>query len=70
MENLISYEPLFKTLKEKDMNTTDLRENKVLYSNTIAKFQKGESMELESVEKICKYLKVPIEKVVNISYGD
>ncbi|MGC4375756.1 helix-turn-helix transcriptional regulator [Fictibacillus sp. Mic-4] len=64
---MISYDPLLKTLKERNMTISDLR-GVVLDGKTIAKFNKGESLKLSTVERICKFLKVPIEKVVYIEY--
>jgi DNA-binding Xre family transcriptional regulator len=64
---MISYEPLLKTLKEKNMTISDLR-GVCLDSKTIAKFNKGGSLKLSTVERICQYLNVPIERVVYIDY--
>lgn len=59
---MISYEPLFKTLIEKDMKIKDLYS--VLGTDTCAKFKKGESMRLDTIEKLCNHLKVDISKIV------
>jgi DNA-binding Xre family transcriptional regulator len=66
---MISYEPLLKTLNERNMTISDLR-GVCLDSKTIAKFNKGGSLKLSTVERICQYLQVPIEKVVRIDYGE
>jgi DNA-binding Xre family transcriptional regulator len=63
---MISYKPLFETLKEKNMVISDLREE-VLNPRTQAKINKGQSVNISTIEKICLYLEVPIEKVVEIS---
>lgn len=62
---MISYEPLFKTLKEKEMVISDLRDI-ILNSRTIAKINRGESINLSTVEKICVHLNVRIEEVILI----
>jgi DNA-binding Xre family transcriptional regulator len=62
---MISYEPLNQTLKERNMVISDLRGD-ILNSRTIAKINRGESVNLSTIEKICLYLNVPIEKVVEI----
>lgn len=64
---MISYDPLFNTLKQKGIGISALRDT-VLSSSTIAKFNKNDYVELETLEKVCKYLQVPIEKVVHIDY--
>jgi DNA-binding Xre family transcriptional regulator len=63
---LISYDPLFATLEEKKGKLIDLVNAKVISKPTAAKFRKGESVQLSTIAGICKYLNVPIEKVVRI----
>jgi DNA-binding Xre family transcriptional regulator len=65
VKKMISYEPLNQTLKERNMVISDLRGD-ILNSRTIAKINRGESVNLSTIEKICLYLNVPIEKVVEI----
>ena len=62
---MISYDPLFSTLRNKNMVISDLRGN-VLNSRTIAKINRGESVNLSTIERICLYLDVRIEEVVEI----
>jgi DNA-binding Xre family transcriptional regulator len=62
---MISFQPLLNTLKDRDMTISDLR-GVVLDSKTIAKFKKGASMRLDTIERICLYLDVPVEKVIKI----
>jgi DNA-binding Xre family transcriptional regulator len=52
-------------LKERNMVISDLRGD-ILNSRTIAKINRGESVNLSTIEKICLHLNVPIEKVVEI----
>lgn len=63
---MISFDPLWKTLEEKDVGKMELREKIGLSKATFAKLAKGESITLDTVEKICKALEVPIEAVVEI----
>lgn len=44
----------------------DLINAKVISKPTAAKFRKGESVQLSTIAGICKYLNVPIEKVVRV----
>lgn len=62
---MISYEPLFQTLKNRNMVISDLRDT-VLQSKTIARINKNQSVTLTTIEKICKELNVSIEKVVRV----
>lgn len=66
---MISYKPLRITLVEKDMKPADLRlENGgVLNPRTVGKFGTDETMNIESISKVCLFLDVPIEKVVKIT---
>jgi DNA-binding Xre family transcriptional regulator len=66
---MISYEPLFNTLKKKDIYISSMRDV-ILNSRTIAKINNGESVNLNTIDKICKHLDVPIEEVVKIVKED
>jgi len=63
---MISYKPLFKTLDNKGITLYDIEVQCGMSSRTIAKFRKGESTTLDTLERICLFLDVPIEKVVEI----
>ncbi|MBA4542056.1 helix-turn-helix domain-containing protein [Thermoactinomyces daqus] len=63
---MISYDPLFATLEEKNKKLIELINEGVVSKPTAAKFRKGESVQLSTIDSICKYLGVPIEKVVRI----
>lgn len=62
---MISFEPLHRTLSEKGMNISDMRDV-ILNSRTIAKINRNESVRLATIADICAFLDVPIEKVVEI----
>lgn len=64
---MIDFSPLHKTLKEKGMKISDLRDV-VLSSKTVTKLNKNDMNKfyLSTVDKLCIYLEVPIEKVVQI----
>jgi DNA (cytosine-5)-methyltransferase 1 len=63
---MIDFSPLRKTLEEKDMVISDMRD-KVLHPKTIAAINKNGDVNLSTVEKICLFLDVPIEKVVRFT---
>jgi len=64
---LISYTPLFKTLESKGLNPNYLRKEGVVDGKTLAKMSKGGSVRLETIERICIFLDIPIEQVVRIT---
>jgi len=60
---MIDFSPLHKTLEEKNMVISDMRD-KILHPKTIAAINRNSDVNLSTVEKICLFLDVPIEKVV------
>ncbi|MDR7001621.1 helix-turn-helix transcriptional regulator [Neobacillus niacini] len=60
---MIDFSPLHKTLEEKNMVISDMRD-KILHPKTIAAINKNKDVNLSTIEKICLFLDVPIEKVV------
>lgn len=62
---MIDFSPLHKTLKDKNMVISDMR-NTLLHPRTIAKINKNKDVNLSTIESICIHLNVPIEKVVKI----
>lgn len=62
---MINFDPLKRTLSEKDMRISDLREYGV-HPDVIAKINRNELISLLQIERICTVLGVPIEKVVQI----
>ena len=67
---MISFDPLWRTLKAKYMNKGDLQKLTGLSSATIAKLSKNESITLDVVDRIAVALKVPIYDVVEIISED
>lgn len=63
---MISYDPLWKLLIDKNMTKTELREKVGFSTNTLAKLSKNESVTLSTLEKICLYLDCKIEDIVEI----
>lgn len=60
---MIDFSPLHQTLKEKGIRMSDLRDT-VLSSRTLAKINRNEDVYISTIEKICLFLGVPVEKVV------
>ena len=62
---MITFDPLWRTLKAKEMNKGDLQKLTGLSSATIAKLSKdGNTVILDVVDRISKALEVPIYDVV------
>jgi DNA-binding Xre family transcriptional regulator len=66
---MISYEPLRKTLKERNLNISDLRNDRggFLSTSTVTKLNKDKNLEMTMIEKICLELDIPVEKVLKIT---
>lgn len=60
----ISYDRLWKLLIDRKLNRTQLRVKAGISSNSLAKLGKNEAVNLEVLLKICNYLNVSIEDVV------
>ena len=67
---MISFDPLWQTLEEKHMGKMELRERIGVSKATFAKLSKNQSITLETVDRICEGLDVPIENVVMILKRD
>jgi DNA-binding Xre family transcriptional regulator len=63
---MIDFSPLRQTLSEKNMVISDMRD-KILHPKTIAAINRDGDVNLSTVEKICLFLDVPIEKVVRFT---
>lgn len=67
MENYtISYEPLRKILKEREIRLSVMMSEIGVSSRTRTKISKDEAVSLSTIGKICVYLSVKIENVVKI----
>ena len=62
----LTYEPLWNTLKIKNMKKTDLCSMACLSRSTIAKMGKEEYVSLEVVERICKGLSCQVQDVIAV----
>ncbi|MEC1349125.1 helix-turn-helix domain-containing protein [Bacillus licheniformis] len=66
---MVDFSPLFDTLKEKGMNLSDLR--RVISPKTQSSIKENHlksnpKIYVGTIEKICLFLDVPIEKVIKI----
>lgn len=63
---MISYNPLWKTLIDKDMKKMDLVKITGISNGTLAKLGKNESVSLSIIDKICIALDCDISDIVEI----
>lgn len=63
---MISYNPLFETLDKKGIKLIAVERAIGISPAITAKFRKNERVSLETIVKICTYLDVPIEDVVEV----
>lgn len=63
---MISYDRLWKTLIDRHINKTQLRDKIGISNATLAKLGKSEPVNLKIIESICKELQCGIEDVVEI----
>lgn len=61
---MISYNPLWKTLIDKNLNKTSLLRLLNCSSSTITKMGKNEYISMSILDKICKTLNCKIEEVI------
>lgn len=61
---MISYNPLWKTLIDKGMNKSDLKEATGISFGTMASMGKNEPVNLKQINRICKALRCKIEDVI------
>ena len=61
---MISYEPFWKTLKQKNISTYTLREKLNVNANTVQRMKNNEYLTLRTIEDFCRLLDCRIEDVV------
>ena len=62
----ISYDKLWKLMIDKKINKTKLREQAGITSNAMAKLGKNESVQLETLVKICRVLNCDIGYICSL----
>lgn len=63
---MISYKPLWKTLIEKGINKTELRNMAGFSSGTLARMGKDQYIEMKHIDKICQVLNCEISDVIEV----
>lgn len=62
----ISYDKLWKLMIDKKINKTQLSEKSGITTNAMAKLGKNETVQVETLLKICKVLECSIEDILEI----
>lgn len=62
----ISYNKLWKLMIDKHINKTKLRNQLGISSNAMAKLGKNESVQVETLAKICNYLNCTMNDIMEI----
>ena len=62
----ISYNKLWKLLIDKDMTKTELRQRSGVTTNVIAKLGKNESVQVDTLIKLCETLGCGIDDIIEI----
>ena len=66
----VSYKKLWKILIDRDMKKQDLQKATGISWGVISKLSKGETVNMESLIKVCKYLNCTIDDVMEIMPDD
>lgn len=66
----ISYNPLWRTLKERKMRKEDLRLSAGLTTNQIANMGKGLHISMETLLRICEALNCDIADVIELAKNE
>ena len=62
----ISYNKLWKTLIDRKMNKTDLREKTKMGSNTMAKLGRDETISMDVMLRICEVLNCDVGDIMEV----
>ena len=62
----VSYKKLFKLLIDRDLKKKELVNNAGISYSTLRKLDNGENVNVEILEKICRYLKCSFDDVVEL----
>lgn len=64
---MISYEPFWETLKEKNVSTYVLIRDKHIASSTLQRMRYNESISMQTVDDLCSALNCTVSDIVKIT---
>ena len=70
MNKKVSYDKLWKLMIDKKINKTQLIQEADITSNAMAKMGKNESVQVETLVKICNVLKCNIEDIMELEESE
>ena len=62
----VSYNKLFKLLIDRGMKKTEFAKKVGISGNTLAKLSKNDTISMDSIVRICKYLKCDVGDIMEI----
>lgn len=65
---MIDYTPLFTLLAERGISKNTLSKDAEINWRTLDNMKDGKPVSLTTIEKICVYLEVPIDRIVKIGF--
>lgn len=60
---MISYEPFWKTLREKGVSTYALREKHHISPNTLTRMRRNQYLSMRTIEDLCRVLDCSIQDI-------
>lgn len=63
---MVSYKPLWKTLIDKDIKKTQLRDMAGFSNGTLSRLGKDQYVEMKHIDRICQVLNCGISEVIEI----
>lgn len=63
---MITYKPLWKTLIEKDINRTQLRDMVGFSNGTLSRMGKNQYIEMKHIDRICQVLQCGVSEVMEV----
>lgn len=66
---MVSYKPLWKTLIDKDIKKTQLRDMAGFSNGTLSRMGKDQYIEMKHIDKICEVLNCSVSDVIEFVPG-
>ena len=63
---LITFDPLRSVLKERNLSANKLYTEGIITTNVATSINNDKPISFDNLEKICRYLDIPIEKAIKI----
>lgn len=67
---MFNYNPLWETMREKQISTYALLKDYGLSKGTLDSLKQGRNVTMQTIDWLCQVLEVPVEKVVHVELDD